>query len=107
MRNRTGQIYNDVEITNVAAEGKAMAKIDNIVVFVKGVVPGDVVDIQITHRSRNFREAKPIAFKNIPNNVPNHRASILVSVADVFGKIFLTNCSSSTNSSRWRMLLST
>ncbi|MBO4372730.1 MAG: TRAM domain-containing protein, partial [Bacteroidales bacterium] len=63
MRNRTGQIYNDVEITNVAAEGKALAKIDNIVVFVKGVVPGDVVDIQITHRSRNFREAKPIAFK--------------------------------------------
>lgn len=63
MRQRTGQIYTDVEITNVAAEGKAMAKIDNIVVFVKGVVPGDVVDIQITHRSRNFREAKPIAFK--------------------------------------------
>ena len=68
MRNRTGQIYTDVEITNVAAEGKAIAKIDNIVVFVKGVVPGDVVDIQITHRSRNFREAKPIAFKKYSEN---------------------------------------
>lgn len=68
MRQRTGQIYTDVEITNVAAEGKAMAKIDNIVIFVKGVVPGDVVDIQITHRSRNFREAKPIAFKKYSEN---------------------------------------
>ncbi len=68
MRNRTGQIYTDVEITNVAAEGKALAKIDNMVVFVKGVVPGDVVDIQITHRSRNFREAKPIAFKKYSEN---------------------------------------
>ncbi|MBO4244921.1 MAG: 23S rRNA (uracil(1939)-C(5))-methyltransferase RlmD, partial [Bacteroidales bacterium] len=37
-------------------------------VFVKGVVPGDVVDIQITHRSRNFREAKPIAFKKYSEN---------------------------------------
>lgn len=68
MRNRTGQIYTDVEITNVAAEGKALAKIDNMVIFVKGVVPGDVVDIQITHRSRNFREAKPIAFKKYSEN---------------------------------------
>ena len=68
MRNRTGQIYTDVEITNVAAEGKALAKIDNMVFFVKGVVPGDVVDIQITHRSRNFREAKPIAFKKYSEN---------------------------------------
>ena len=68
MRQRTGQIYTDVEITNVAAEGKALAKIDNMVVFVKGVVPGDVVDIQITHRSRNFREAKPIAFKKYSEN---------------------------------------
>jgi len=33
-RKRTGQIYEDVEITNVAAEGKALARIDDIVVFV-------------------------------------------------------------------------
>ncbi|MCQ2974731.1 MAG: 23S rRNA (uracil(1939)-C(5))-methyltransferase RlmD [Bacteroidales bacterium] len=68
MRHRTGQIYENVEITNVAAEGKSIAKIDNMVVFIKGVVPGDIVDIQITHRSRNFREAKPIAFKKYSEN---------------------------------------
>ena len=62
-RKRTGQIYEDVEITNVAAEGKALARIDDIVVFVKGVVPGDIVDIKITKRSKNFREAIPVAFK--------------------------------------------
>ena len=62
-RKRTGQIYEDVEITNVAAEGKALARIDDIVVFVKGVVPGDIVDIKITKRSKNFREAVAINFK--------------------------------------------
>lgn len=62
-RRRTGQIYEDIEIANVAAEGKAIARIDDMVVFVKGVVPGDIVDIKITKSSKNFKEAVPVAFK--------------------------------------------
>ena len=63
MRQRTGQIIENVEITNVAAEGKSIAKVNDIVIFVKGVVPGDIVDIKIVKRQKNFREAIPIAFK--------------------------------------------
>ena len=37
-----------VEITGVAAEGKALARVDDLVVFVPYVVPGDVVDLQLT-----------------------------------------------------------
>ena len=33
-----------VTITDVAAEGKALARVNDMVVFVPYVVPGDVVD---------------------------------------------------------------
>jgi len=55
------QIEN-VEITNVAAEGKAIAKIENKVVFVTQVVPGDIVDIQVTKKRKSFMEAVPVKF---------------------------------------------
>ena len=63
MRRRTGQIYEDVLITNIAAEGKALARVDDMVIFVKGVVPGDIVDIKVVKRSKKFCEAIPTAFK--------------------------------------------
>jgi len=64
MRNkRTGQIYENVLITNIAAEGKALAKIDDIVFFIKGAVPGDIVDIKVVKKKKNFREAVVVAFK--------------------------------------------
>ena len=68
MRQKTVQIIENVEITNVAAEGKAIAKVNDIVIFVKGVVPGDIVDIKIVKRKKNFREAIPIAFKKYSEN---------------------------------------
>ena len=43
-----------IEITDVAAEGKAMARVDDLVVFVPYVVPGDVVDIQLTRKKHNY-----------------------------------------------------
>ena len=40
-------ILENVSITAVAAEGKALARVDDKVVFVPFVVPGDVVDLQV------------------------------------------------------------
>ena len=37
----------NVTIESVAAEGKAVARVDGMVVFVDFAVPGDVVDIQV------------------------------------------------------------
>ena len=49
-------LLEDIEITGVAAEGKALCRIDDCVVFVPFCVPGDVVDLQITRRStRSWR----------------------------------------------------
>jgi 23S rRNA (uracil1939-C5)-methyltransferase len=56
-------IIENVEITNVAAEGKAIAKIDNKVIFVTQVVPGDIVDVQVIRKRKSFMEAIPVRFK--------------------------------------------
>jgi 23S rRNA (uracil1939-C5)-methyltransferase len=56
-------IIENVEITNVAAEGKAIAKIDNKVIFVTQVVPGDIVDVQIIRKRKSFMEGIPVKFK--------------------------------------------
>jgi len=45
-----------VEITDVGSEGKAIAKVNDLVIFVTGAVPGDVVDVKITLRKKNYRE---------------------------------------------------
>ena len=41
-----------VTITDVAAEGKALARVDDMVVFVPFCVPGDVVDIQLKKKRK-------------------------------------------------------
>ena len=40
-------LLEQVTITDVAAEGKALARVNDMVVFVPYVVPGDVVDLQV------------------------------------------------------------
>lgn len=57
-------IFTNITITDIAAEGKAIAKINDIVVFVSFVVPGDVVDLQVTRKKSHFMEARPIHFHN-------------------------------------------
>lgn len=45
-----------LEITTLAAEGKAMGRHNDMVVFVPLTVPGDVVDVQIRSKRRRFME---------------------------------------------------
>lgn len=51
-----------VEITGVAAEGKALARVNDLVVFVPFVVPGDVVDLQIKRKKHSYAEAEAVKF---------------------------------------------
>lgn len=50
-------IYEGVEITDIAAEGKALTRIDDCVVFVPYCVPGDIVDLRITKKKHSYMEA--------------------------------------------------
>lgn len=58
MKKKNLPIIENVEITGVAAEGKAIVRIDDMVCFVPYCVPGDIVDLQITKRKHNFMEAR-------------------------------------------------
>ena len=49
-------LLENVTIEAVAAEGKALAHVDGIVVFVDFAVPGDVVDIQVYKKKKNYME---------------------------------------------------
>ena len=49
-------VLENVEIEAVAAEGKALAHVDGAVVFVQFAVPGDIVDIKVTKKKKNYME---------------------------------------------------
>ena len=51
-----------ITITDVAAEGKALAKVNDLVVFVPYVVPGDVVDLQLKRKKNKYAEAVAVKF---------------------------------------------
>ncbi|MBK9175748.1 MAG: class I SAM-dependent RNA methyltransferase, partial [Flavobacteriales bacterium] len=53
-------IWESVPITGAGANGKALAKVDGLVVFVSGAVPGDVADLRVTAKKKNLAEATAI-----------------------------------------------
>ena len=69
MKKKNLPILENIEITGVAAEGKALVRIqtagadrvqntDGIVCFVANCVPGDIVDLQVTKKKHSFMEAR-------------------------------------------------
>jgi len=55
-------VLENVEIIDIADEGKAVGRYDEMVVFVIGAVPGDIVDVKVTKSKRNYIEGKAINF---------------------------------------------
>ena len=55
-------ILENIEITGIAAEGKALARVNDLVVFVPYAVPGDVVDLQVRRKKHSYAEAEIIRF---------------------------------------------
>ena len=55
-------VLEKVTITDVAAEGKALARVDDMVVFVPFAVPGDVVDLKLTRKKNHYAEAVAVRF---------------------------------------------
>lgn len=61
-------LLENITITDIAAEGKAIAKVDNLVIFVPYVVPGDVVDLQIRKKKHSYAEAEVVKFHSYSEN---------------------------------------
>ncbi len=51
-------IIENVRITDVAAEGKSLTRINDKVLFVPYAVPGDIVDVRITRKKHSFMEGE-------------------------------------------------
>ena len=49
-RKKQDIILENIEIEAVAAEGKALARVDGTVLFVQVAVPGDIVDVKVTKK---------------------------------------------------------
>ena len=61
-RKKNLPLFEQVTIENIGAEGKAIARVDNVVVFVKQAVPGDVVDLQVFRKKGRYMEARVVRF---------------------------------------------
>ena len=53
-------VLNNITITDYAAEGKSLARVDGKVIFVSGVIPGDVADIQLGKSKKDWAEGRAI-----------------------------------------------
>lgn len=52
-------------ISDVAAEGKALGRVNDTVVFVPLAAPGDVVDVQVTKKRKKYYEGRVVKFHNL------------------------------------------
>lgn len=59
-------LLENITITDYAAEGKALARVDDMVVFVPWAVPGDVCDLQVRRKKHSFMEAEIVCL-HIPS----------------------------------------
>ena len=51
-----------VRITDIGAEGNALARVDNLVVFVPMLIPGDIVDIRVIKKRKKYLEGRVVKF---------------------------------------------
>jgi 23S rRNA (uracil1939-C5)-methyltransferase len=52
--------YPNVTISDIGAEGKSLAKIDDLIVFTTQAIPGDIVDLQVVKKRRRYQEARVV-----------------------------------------------
>lgn len=53
-------VLEGLEVIDTSTEGKAIAKHDNLVVFIDGAIPGDVVDVMVHRKKNSYAEGKAI-----------------------------------------------
>ena len=61
-------LLKNILVTDIAAEGKAIAKVDGLAIFVPYVLPGDIVDIQLIRKRANYAEGRVVEFHSYSEN---------------------------------------
>ncbi len=57
-KNKKNFVLENLEVVDISAEGKAIARHDGLVVFIDGAVPGDVVDVLVYKKKSSYAEAR-------------------------------------------------
>jgi 23S rRNA (uracil1939-C5)-methyltransferase len=55
-RKEKNAVIESVEVTDYAAEGKSLARVEGKVIFIEGAVPGDVVDLRLGKNKKDWAE---------------------------------------------------
>jgi len=61
-RKKNLPLLENVTIENMGAGGRAVARVEQVVVFVKDAVPGDVADLQVTRKKGRYMEARVVKY---------------------------------------------
>lgn len=57
-RKKTDFLLESITIEDIAAEGKGVARVDGMVLFVDSAIPGDVVDVHVFKKKHNYMEGR-------------------------------------------------
>ena len=57
------RLFENVSVIDIAEEGKGVGKTGDLVLFIDKAVPGDVADVEVYRKKKNFGEAKIISLK--------------------------------------------
>ncbi|MGF1558704.1 MAG: 23S rRNA (uracil(1939)-C(5))-methyltransferase RlmD [Flavobacteriaceae bacterium] len=64
-KNKGQQVFDTIEVIDAGAKGKTVGKApDGRVIFMTNTVPGDIVDVEITKKRKNYFEGQAINFKS-------------------------------------------
>src|SRR5688572_10065148 len=62
---KKGDILENIVIDSMAAEGKCVARVNGLVLFVEGAAPGDVANVSLTRIKSSFLEGKAVEIKKL------------------------------------------
>ena len=60
--NKEPEIIANVEVVDIADDGRAVGKAGDFVIFISHAVPGDVVDVRVTRKRRKYIESVPVCY---------------------------------------------
>lgn len=58
-------LLQNVSVNDAGSEGQSVARVNDLVVFVKDAVPGDVVDVQLTRKKNRYAEGRAVQFHSL------------------------------------------
>jgi 23S rRNA (uracil1939-C5)-methyltransferase len=56
------RVLENIEVSDYAAEGRSLAKVDGKVIFIERTVPGDIVDVYLFKNKKDWAEGFPVKF---------------------------------------------